>query len=453
MKRSVLSLSMEAAKYQVDTVAFDAITEEFRKLLEVYATSTVFSREDFAPLMAKVKELFNIEAEYCPPYGKYTYDIAVLPPDIDANNPVAADSKRIYLESAEGISHLRRNAGRIEGGVDENGKVWGVFSKMRVYFCIGNAWFRDRFEPRHLAAIFLHEVGHYDSYLRALSESVTMSTALAAVAQEWAGTDAKTRVILLDKAGDHIGSSISQAAKEQAARLDNIEGAASVLIMSKIVEPRSALGTSWMDFSQWEAASDQFAVRMGAGMALSEILHIAHKTNPNLFLNNRMVYAANIGSIISALGSGVLGGVLVGLKATGSLAALSVPIVLVAGAVVAVMTYWLHGSTSNCSPFESSHDTYDYPVRRLERIFTEMRGELKNKGLPADRAKIILRNLDDVKMMMSEYYSAVPLAYRFSSLLVSPKYRSMRFREQQQRRLESLANNELFATAALVRNI
>lgn len=455
MKRSVLSLSMEAAKYQVSPAAFEALTEEFAKLLQVYSTSSIFSREDFSPLMAKVKELFNIEAEYCPPRGRYTYDIAVLPPDVDANNPIAYDELRIYRDSAEGISHLRRNAGRIEGGVDENGRVWGVFAKMRVYFCIGNAWFKDNFEPRHIAAIFLHEVGHYDSYLRALSESVTMSAALAAVAQEWSGADAKTRVVLLDKAAAHIGTNLSQAGKEQAARLDSIEGAASVLIMSRIVEPRSALGTSQMDYAQWEAASDQFAVRMGAGIALAEVLNAIHKCNPTLFMSNRTVYVQNIGAIMGALGAGILGGMTAGIKASTVVAAatFSAPAALAVGAFAALVTFWFSGTTSFGSAFQSSHLAYDYPVRRIERIFTEMRGELKNRSLPPERTKIIVRNLEDVKMMMSEYYSAVPLAYRFASLISVPTYRSLRFREEQQRRLESLANNELFASAASVRNI
>lgn len=453
MKRSVLTMSMEAAKFQGNPQAFNALTEEFDKLLKIYATSSIFSREDFTPLMIKVKELFNIEAEYVPPSGRYSYDIAILPPDVDANNPIAYDENRLYRESAEGISHLRRNAGRIEGGVDENGKVWGVFSKMRVYFCIGNGWFRDNFEGRHIAAIFLHEVGHYDSYIRGLVETITISTALAAVAQEWSGAKGTERIVLIDKAAAHIGSTISQTAKEQVSRMDNIEGVASVLVMSRIIEPRSGLNTCGMDYSQWEAASDQFAVRMGAGMALSEVLHIAHKTNPTLFMNNRMVYVANIGAILGALGGGVLGGTMVALKAAAAGAALSVPAVLVVGALVSVMTYWFHGAIGGGSPFEASHGIYDYPVRRIERIFTEMRGELKNKALPADRVKIILRNLDDVKMMMSEYYSAVPLAFRFACLFAPPAHRSMRFREHQQRRLESLANNEMFVAAASVRSV
>lgn len=455
MKRSVLSISMEAAKYQTDATAFKALTEEFEKLQKIYETSSVFSREDFSPLMATVKEHFNIEAEYAPPYGRYTYDMAVLPPDIDANNPIAYDESRIYRDSAEGISHLRRNAGRIEGGVDDNGKVWGVFAKMRVYFCIGNAWFKESFEARHIAAIFLHEIGHYDSYIRALVETVTMSAALVAVAQEWSGANAQQRIVLISKAAEHTDSNISQIAKEQASRIDNIEGVASILVMSKIIDPRSAMGTSYMDYSQWEAASDQFAVRMGAGMALSEVLHLAHKTNPGLFLKNRYVYLVNIGNVLGALWGGVVGGILVSLKAVaaGATATLNIPVALTAGAVVAVMVYWFNGAIGGGSPFESSHDIYDHPVRRIERIFIEMRGELKNKSLPAAQTKIILRNLDDVKMMMSEYYSAVPLAYRFACLLSAPSHRSMRFREQQQRRLESLANNELFATAALVRNI
>lgn len=453
MKRSVLTMTLEAAKYQGNPTAFNELTEEFDKLLKIYATSSVFSREDFSPLMAKVKELFNIEAEYAPPAGRYTYDMAVLPPDVDANNPIAYDENRLFRDSAEGISHLRRNAGRIEGGVDENGKVWGVFSKMRVYFCLGNGWFRDHFEARHIAGIFLHEIGHYDSYIRGLAETITISTALAAVAQEWTGARGAERIVLIDKAVAHIGGEISQASKEQASRMDNIEGVASVLVMSRIIDPRSGLNTSGMDYSQWEAASDQFAVRMGAGMALTEVLHIAHKTNPKLFMNNRMVYIANIGSIVSALASGVLGGTMVALRLAAAGAPASIPAVLVVGALVGVVAYWLNGAIGDGGPFEASHNAYDYPVRRIERIFTEMRGELKNKALPPERAKIILRNLDDVKMMMSEYYSAVPLAFRFACLFAPPRHRSMRFREHQQRRLESLANNELFAAAAQVRTI
>lgn len=455
MKRSVLSISMEAAKYQVNATAFNALTEEFDNLRKIYSASSTFSREDFSALMAIVKEHFNIEAEYVPPVGRYTYDMGVLPPDVDANNPIAYDENRIYRESAEGISHLRRNAGRVEGGVDENGRVWGVFSKMRVYFRIGNGWFKDNFEPRHIAGIFLHEIGHYDSYIRALVETVTMSAALVAVAQEWSGANATQRIVLISKAAEHTDSTISQTAKEQASRIDNIEGVASVLVMSKIIDPRSGLGTSNMDYSQWEAAADQFAVRMGAGMALSEVLHIAHKTSPGLFMKNQMVYLTNIGNVLGALWCGVMGGLLASLKAVaiGTTAALNVPLALTAGAVVAVMVYWFNGVLGGKSPFESSHDTYDYPVRRVERIFTEMRGELKNNTLPPAQAKIILRNLDDVKLLMSEYYSAVPLAYRFACLLSAPSYRSMRFREQQQRRLESLANNELYAAAALARTI
>ena len=444
MKRSVLSLSLEAVRFQKDDRIFREFAEEFRKLREIYSKSQVFSGEDFQPLMEKLVEHFDINATYVLPRTRKGFEFAISPPDVDSNNPIAYDDMRFYRDSSEGISHLRRNAGVIEGGVDDNGRVYGVFAKMRVYFIVGFGWFHNQFTPEHMAALMMHEVGHYDSYVRALKESVTYSTILAAVAQEWSGASSDVRMKLIDKAAKTLNTEIDPKMAAQAVRLNNIEGVVSVFVTNRVLEPRSAMNTPGMDYSQWEAAADQFAVRMGAGVYLAEANHMANKYDPELFRKNRSVYLSNLGHILACLANGGF------IVAMGAAMGGGVVPVMVLGVLNALASYYIVGWGSSGSPFGASYEIYDNPVRRIERIMVEMRAELKRRDLPAKQAKASLRAIDDIEHMMSEYYTAVPLAYRFATLF-SSDYRSTRYREQQQRTLESLANNELFVAAAAVR--
>lgn len=439
MKRTKIGLALEAVRNQVNPRLFLGLNEIIGPLLEKGAKEGV-ENSDLDAIAEFLKKETQMDFQMVPSSAD-SYHAYTIVPDVDANNPIAQDMWRWARASEDGLRKIMKAQGAVRGFVDmETGRVGGVFSQVPVKLCMGLGWFNSK-KPvccaEELSAIILHETGHNFTYFETMLEVCTTNVVMQALAQDWLVADRTKRLKLLDAINDTTKFNVDSKSRDQLVNIDEAESVVNVLITGDFFDSRSMFGTAASDRAGWEAASDQFAVRMGAGDWLGSSLVKMHKYSSPFYTKTRAAAFFSDVVTIMHLGKAV--------AFAGAAVAYSNPLFLVVTATsLGIMALNI---------INASNDTfgeYDAPRKRLERIIVQTRGYLKEKGVPRERVLQILGNLEQLQKHIDE----LSKGNRLFESLVNMVFRS-RGREIDLRRrhelIESLANNELYAVAAALR--
>lgn len=423
LRKNRVTFSLEAIRYQGASPLFMKLTDLFDQMLErtarVKLTEQLFKEFDIASIVRQETNLRTVQNLEPGVLNAYVY-----PPDIDRNNPIVNDWVKEYLGNQDGLAMIKNAKGAIRGRVNRaESKVYGCFEELEIQIHLGDQFFNSKKRPytgEQIAAILLHELGHVFSYLEALGEMVTMNGVLGAVVREvTSGVSEERRLALLTETERVLDITIDR--KAELAKLNDGDGYQVVIIESKIRESRSAQGSDVYDYRWWEQASDQFATRHGAGKALATGLDTLMRDmgSSSYWSGGRFWFTEAFKWLVIAPW---------------------------------LFTFFTVPYLVILFSFCPLYNTYDNPGERIARIRREMTGELKNPNITPIRRKKILEDLDVVSTLEKPINDRKTFFYRLWTLFNG----RMRAQDRQiaiQQVLEELANNDLFASAARIKDL
>ena len=424
-------LSMEAVEWDDDGTLFNDIARvisEFRS--EVKASDELAAEKllhsEFGRVILKhmgMKATLSIDNSN----GVNAY---IVVPAIDRNNPILHRFANLTTGNRTVLDKLVKEE-ELYALVDrKEGRLGGILSEIDhpIYITRGMLFNHDKFSPREIAAVILHELGHAFSYYEGLSQYIRQNVILASNVAEFRDTsDAQTRLRIISrlKAEKLLPKEFDDS------RVANAGDKYTTVVISMgqrmiAEDPNSIFHNS----TTFESAADQFAIRKGAGLYLAKSLTKIYKQyNSSAFEYYFGLFVSVAMSIMSML-----------FVAIGALH----PVFFLFG-LVSYMTALIQGA------FSDALSSYDTPRDRLKRIRTEMIGRLKKQDLSDVVRKELVKTFDSLDELLKQndkHYNANEtlgkLIYdRLDSLFIRQKDAKKR-----QQALEDLLNNELYVSAA-----
>lgn len=406
-----LSAALEAVKFQIQPILFEAITQNVKKIR---------AEKDYTPTSAASKELsavihrttgLNVIVGY---EESSETNASVYLPDLDRNHPIIIQGRKVHLGNREAISLLRGSGAlQLDGSVDIlTGKVGGIYQEVECTIVLTTGLVEDvGFSHEEVAAILLHEMGHIMTYFEYIHRTVTTNYALLAVAEEITQSDTQKRIQLIDATSKHFNYEADDLEGLKDAKSKDV--AYSILLTRHIRKTRSELGSNLYDRRGCEHLADQYAARMGAGSSLVTALAKFHRRNPSRYSTAQFVLFEGMKVALVLLSSLVIN-----------------PVVLVLMMVA----------------YDPTNKIYDDPEARMRRIRNELLGGMKNKALPKARRELLKKDLEIVDQAIVNYDDRRSF-YEFLYTTFLPGTRKQTKQMVHQQELEALANNELFSKA------
>lgn len=421
-----LALSMESIKFQHSAAFFKELTLAFSELKKKKAKDL---RED-AEASGHISKIIKNHTKLKVAFDISDFGPMVEVPHLNKNHPLVHDVHRDWISSADGLRMIAEAGGAVHGSVNlVTGKVSGVFEDMdnRMYFpddMIGGS----RYSPEELAAVCLHEIGHLFTYCEYMSRSVTTNQVLAGLAKGLgqAGTPADREVILVGvKKALHLDIDTGELAKEK-----NNEVVTYVVISNVAKTTADEIGFNIYDLNTWEALSDAYAARQGAGAHLVTALDKIYRLHGSISFRSTAGYVG-----MEALKFTLIIGGMVLIAGSGTVFPGAFPLTL--GTVMALMDGMGDG-------------TYDRPGIRLLRVRNQIVEEMKNTKISPEEGQ----RLSDDLMAIDEVLKDVKDREQFSGLIYNVFSSDSRRRLSQEkltRELETIATNNLFASSLALR--
>jgi hypothetical protein len=406
-----LSAALEAVKFQIQPILFEAITQNVKKIR---------AEKDYTPTSAASKELSALIRRTTGLAVTVGYDesseinAAALLPDLDRNHPIVYHGRKTYLASRDAISLLRKKGThQVEGGVDLlDGKVTGIYQDVECELILTTGLVDDTgFSHEEVAAVLLHEIGHLMTYFEYIHRTVTTNYALLSVAEEVTQSDPQKRIQLIDATSKHFN--YDAADLEGLKDVKSKDVAYSILLTRHIRKTRSELGSNLYDQRGCEHLADQYASRMGAGPSMVTALAKMQRRNPSRYSTSQFVLFEGLKIMLVLL----------------STLAVS-PVVLVLLMVA----------------YDPTDKIYDDPEARMRRIRNELIGGMKNKAIPKSQREKMKKDLEIIDQTLTSFNDRRTFyEFLYSTFLPSTRRQTSQMANQQE--LEALANNELFSKA------
>lgn len=300
------------------------------------------------------------------------------------------------------------------------GKLGGVASFLPFGLYIPpRLLYGTKLTPEELAARTLHEIGHIFTSVAYLGRQVTTNTVLQELASE------------LDRDPEPERREVVFYSVQQALKLKRLDPKDLVKVTNKSVvfamildaierEKRSDINSSVYDLVTWEAESDQFATRFGAGVALATGFAKEYGRSSYAVLNVVQQIAL---IVITVIGASVF-----------SLA-------IVPWLIILSTVFWASSLPS----------VYDEPKHRLQRIRNDVQREMKDQNLDEPSRRRIQAQLDAIDSQINAVMNT-PDIFRKIIRWFPTRARDRFNQEALQNDLENLAANKLFEHAAALRN-
>lgn len=421
-----LSLSAEAINYQ-NTTTFKELELAFRDMMYNQTRDQCLSqkRQNEQLLEAIVQNAFGANCSV--EFGEEYPCVRIF--DEYHNNVLIRNDWREYFAAQMNFTKrfIGASGGR-RGGVDINtAKLSGLFSELpfTIYMPFdhiqtGNFGEKYRFTSEEMAAIFLHEIGHFFTYCEVFNRTVTTNQALAAMSKELDGAySVSQRELIIGKTVDDLNL---KDVDIKALATNDKKVIVETAIVSEVVEKsRSELGISVYDTNSSEFMADQFAARHGAGRHLMTGLNKFQ----TLFGGDRAYDSAPLYYFKQLL----------------SIVIQFMPpfnIILIPLNIIGILL----GGDSN-----DAGGIYDSPEARFRRIKHDTLARLKNRLISNDEKKRILADLDAMEKAMEGIKDRREWREYIATTLI-PVYRKYRKTKLLQQQLEILANNPLFVRSA-----
>lgn len=420
-------LSLESIAFQKETY-FNELTDIIRLYKEKKMKRSDFEEE----ISRSVKKRFNINVK-----------LKVNPTFIPnaCMFPVVLDERNILLDrmgwddffnycSEYYVKENYRTMKKIAQGdisntglLDfKNARVGKLFEDLPTISEL-NQGLIDILSPEEVAAVFLHEVGHYWTFLSFLGVYTYRNAIINGAVNEFLGVQSqeeKIQIIIEKK--NHWDLDIDE---EHFKKLDD-KSATQVIVGSFNRNFTRALGYTQYDVNTSEVIADQFAIRMGAGKHLTVGLHKILGNNSSFRFSSNWNFFFGIAKIIAGCVTVVanpLGGIF----------------------MLAMGALGIADAFSNAQA--TAGWTYDNNKDRFRRIYQEEITRLKSEQHDPEVLKLLLTNLDIMKKIVDKVAEekSIPL-----SILrwVSSDFRSQEARKQYQQAVEELIANQLYVTSA-----
>lgn len=378
---------------------------------------------------ALVFNRFGFESEFiCSTDGAY-----ILPPDITANNALLSmDSK--YLSGEDGLKMIKQAKGSINGSINlEKATVSGFFSKFRPKINIDLTMLKGkRFTPEEIAAVNLHEIGHFFTICEMISHVVSTNRVLVGVDKALRNQpDPKQIEFILREAGAQLD--VEKSVIEEAVKSPDLKTSVVVLVAASCKSVRSEYGNPLYDYNGCEMMADQFATRMGAGRELMTALDKFHSDFGETWATTRTTWLLKtIADLIGQFCASAFVGSLF-LFANTTLAFIVFGIIL---------SLFFIGSAKSGGLYYSDV-LYETPEQRCLRVRRQLIQLSKDPKVSQFAAKKIIEDCAELQRIANQYkelesFWAIVGRFLFSS--TREKLKSVEF----QRNLEKLALNDLF---------
>lgn len=345
----------------------------------------------------------------------------------------------------------------------KNGRVGGIYSKIpaEIHFSF-NYTKRAGLTAAEFGAILMHEVGHCFLAFEFMGRTYRASQVLAALHQVQTGRDDS---FTFEDAITALATSLEYDSKENIERDLRIE--------NDIARRSIVFGRVWQDLatdfgyqetaaSSYERLADNFAARYGfaeemtTGFLNTETLsslRLSRNTRMALFFDAATWYFCRLDPV-AATRNGAIAGTLTAfwlLFAGANIMA----IVMIGGAIgglalaATVVSNWVdnhqHGSIINDDEYVRQKDIYDRMSWRLGRMREAVVEQLKNLKLDPELRKQLIAQSDRMAASLKDLKDT-PDLYRMAALAFSSKGRDIEATKQFERKLETLANNDLFVS-------
>lgn len=428
-----LDLSTEVIAYQ-DTKTFKELELVFRDIMYNQSPSAFLEqkRRNEQLIEAIVKNSFN--ANCTVEFGDQYPAMRIF--DEYHNNVLTRNNWREFMAAqSQFTKRYIGGSGGMKAGVNiVTAKLSGLFSELpfTVYLPISHLQrgYRNengygvseklRFTSEEMAAVVLHEVGHFFTYCETFSRTVTTNMALSAMSKDLDGvTSLERREVIIAKCVDDLNlKDVDVAALAKTNKKSIVETAIVVEVAEK---SRSELGISIYDTTASEFLADQFANRHGAGVPLMTLLNkytqlfggeYAHMSTPHFMFDQ----------LIS-----------IGLMFLPPLCFILVPI-----NIIGILCGGLG---------DEGDSTYDTPEVRFRRIKHDTINRLKNRSISDLERKRTLADLDAMEKAMEGIKDKREWREVIATVII-PCYRRYRKTKLLQQQLEQLGNSPLFVRSA-----
>lgn len=427
--------------YSPESISFknDRFHREMTAIIDKYRTNeSGTSRTEFEIAVEKcIKDNTNINFEV------EVSDMPMMtqPPHIDKNSPLLegygwkdttlskkslADVRKSKDKEVRGL--LDPNAGWVDGYFAELPPIKMYVNSAMVYGNKGLLYklFDGReYTSGEISAVVLHEVGHVWSFFEHLVRFRTTNQILITLIRELDGTqDQEKREIIIKEAGEMLSLENIDA---QDLRNKNNTTIYTVIITNLARKNRSQSGVEGYDINSFEALSDQFATRNGAGKDLVTALDKLYRGT--IYRRGWASYFFVELLKLCIFGLGVFE------VAVGQAWAAYTTFALLAGLLLA----------------DSHHDWYDKAGARFVRIRNQLIEELKDESLPKEdsaRIRHDIEVIDDVNKNFKDYTQLIGLVYDYLIPSGANKRKQIEFQQS----LEEMASNKLFYYANKFRN-
>lgn len=348
-----------------------------------------------------------------------------IPPDIVKNNVLVRTYGPWISSAGDGKKILKKDIQSIVGSVNlVDATVSGFFQKVPCTVAITYGMLiKEEMSEEEIVAALLHEVGHVMTYMESLA--FTFSTCFVL-------TDTVRRISKSDTPEEKIKifKSVEDATGVKLNNVDILDGSdtdiLAVSIFSDIYEQtKSEFGSSIYDMRSWESLSDQFSSRMGMTVHLATALDkIMRYGGDASYESNFKIWSRLIVRWVITVFTSIL--------VPGFSIILIIELLLLC-----------------FNPFEH---VYDNPGERLIRLRQEIVARMKTKNIPDEQRKSLQQDLDVINSLIKEtddkenYQEKIWLF--FSSDARNQKSRRLLLQD-----LQSIANNNLFASANLLKTL
>lgn len=357
------------------------------------------------------------------------YNASVIPPVVDKNHPFYAEWVRPLL-GKEGVDAIRAAGGKVTAGVDRRtGKVFGLYTKVTAQAFLTRGLLESKkFSDAEIAAIFLHEIGHVESYFEYLGNTFRANYVLSATTAAIMQTSGvKEREVILMEAEKALGVKIHD--REKLAEVDNTSanGTIAVVFLSEMAtKSRSETGFNLYDIRSWEQLSDQFATRHGAGRDLVTALDkIWRSYGHDAVLSTPTFLVMEVAKFLTLSGF------------------ILIPVAVGAAPLALPGIFYLIVIMGISNPQEK---IYDDPKDRVKMVKQQVIEALKNKSISDVKRKQLLADVDFIQSIEDDLESRRGFV-EFLWAKVFPWGRKSASQAEMMKELEQLANNELFVVA------
>ena len=329
---------------------------------------------------------------------------------------------------------IKENPGKNGTFNPATGKVGGVYSTIKSPVYMGWDFCRKELSPEEFSAVLMHEVGHCSLAYQFMFRTFRASQLLASLHQVRTGRDTS---ITYEDAITLLGKDLTNNPTEFQSLLTIKDDKA----IAQIVYTRSwaQLGNDFGDKSvtgpNFEALSDNYAVRWGLGMHLATGLY-SIMGDRSLGATSRT--GATVTYIINTLSPMLSGaGVAIWLGAGSPVG------ILIGVALACIIATYVSGRADGIGIQQSN--VYDTPLVRMERIREGILQQLKTFKIEPELRAVILDELRVIESFTKDRQEVGSLFSTIARLLPMNWKADAAF--ELERNLERLTQNDLYIDA------